>query len=421
MANMKILNPVVLLAAMACVCSVSPVWAACVEEGKDGKEPKATGTMSEAVYHGVDEATKLMSKNQHAEAIEKLTKLVEGGGDFDKAVVYYNLGFAYSSKNDYANAAKSFAKALALKALPAQQQEQLQYNLGQLYIVAGQHDEGVKVLQEYIANACKAVPAEAHIFLANALVERKRYAEALPQIDLAISKAKSVNQSWYEMKLAVSYEQKDFKACAQTLVQLIGLAPTKPEYWKQLSSMFFEMKSDLDAVAVLSVADRQGFIDKPNERQNLFNVYMMLDLPYKAGTMMQESIEKGKLPSDEANLEHVADAWINARESARAETTLKKLATISEKGDYFFKLGAMYGDNEQWKDSREALQKALQKGGLKRAGEAWMRLAVAEYSLKNNDGAIAALQKALTFDETRKQAGEWLRHLTGQTATTARS
>jgi tetratricopeptide (TPR) repeat protein len=413
MANMKFMSPVVVLIAMVCLCGGSRAWAECAEEGK---EAKATGTMSEAVYHGVEEATKLMAKQQHAEAIEKLAKLAEGGEDFDKAVVYYNLGFAYSSKNDYANAAKSFAKALALKVLPAQQQEQLMYNLGQIYIVAGQHDEGIKVLQEYVSTACKPVPAEAHIFLANALVERKRYAEAMPQIDLAISKAKAPNQSWYEMKLAVSYEQKDFKACAQTLVQLLGLAPTKPDYWKQLSSMFFEMKSDLEAVAVLSVADRQGFIEKPNERQNLFNVYMMLDLPFKAGNLMQESIDKGKLPADEANLEHVADAWINARETARAETTLRKLASISERGEYFFKLGAMYGDNERWKDSREALQKALQKGGLKRAGEAWMRLAVAEYSLKNNDGAIAALQKALTFDETRKQAGEWLRHLTGQAA-----
>jgi tetratricopeptide (TPR) repeat protein len=197
-------------------------------------------------------------------------------------------------------------------------------------------------------------------------------------------------------------------------VQLIGLAPAKPDYWKQLSSMFFEMKSDLDAVAVLSVAERQGFIDKPNERKNLYNVYMMLELPYKAGLMLQDSLDKGKVPADEANLESVADAWINARESARAEATLKKLASMSERGVYFYKLGAMYGDNEQWKESREALQKAVQKGGLKRPGEAYMRLAMAEYSLKNTSGAIAALQKAITFDETRKSAGEWLRHLNGQ-------
>jgi hypothetical protein len=48
---------------------------------------------------------------------------------------------------------------------------------------------------------------------------------------------------------------------------------------------------------------------------------------------------------------------------------------------------------------------------LKRTGEAWMRLAVAHYSLKDNRAAIAALQKAINYDESRKQAGEWLRHL----------
>src|SRR5688572_6750319 len=379
---------------------------------------KQTASMSEAVYYGVDEATKLIAKKQMDDAIEKLTKLAENGSDFDKAVVNYNLGFAHSSKSDYGNAAKAFAKALALNALPRQQHQQLQFNLGQLYIVAGQHEEGIKTLQDYIANACTPPPAEAHIFLANALIEKKRFKEAVPQIDLALSKAKAPNQTWLEMKLAVNYELKDFKACAASLVQLIGLAPTKPDYWKQLSTMFFEMKEDMDAVAVLAVAERQGFIDKPAERKNLYIVYMMLDLPFKAGLLMQEAIDKNVLPGNEENLESVANAWINARESARAEATLKKLAATSEKGEFFYKLGAMYGDEERWKESRDMLTKALQKGGVKRTGEAWMRIAVAEHNLKNTPAAVAALQKSMTYDDTRKQAAAWLRHLTGQVAST---
>jgi len=406
----RIVAGALLAAAAYCVSLPAAAQQQCTED------KKATGTMGEAVYHGVNEATKLLGEKKTSEAIDKLTKLANEGSDFDKAVVHYNLGFAHSSKNDYTNAAKAFAKALEFKSLPQQQQEQLQFNLGQLYVVAGQHDEGIKVLQEYLATTCKPPAAEAHIFLANALVERKRFKEALPQIDQALAKTSKPNQSWYEMKLAVAYELKDYKACAQMLVALIGMAPAKPEYWKQLSSMFFEMKSDMEALAVLALAERQGFIDKANERKNLYNVYMMLDLPYKAGLLMQDSIEKGKVPGDEANLESMADAWINARELARAEDTLKKLAAASEKGEYFFKLGAMYGDNERWKESREMLSKAIQKGGLKRTGEAWMRLAVAEYSLKDTSAAVAALQKAMTFDETRKQAGEWLRHLNGSAA-----
>jgi tetratricopeptide (TPR) repeat protein len=370
--------------------------------------------MSEAAYSGLETAMEYMSKQKYNEAIEKLSKLAETGSDYEKAMMNYNLGFAYSSKNDYANAVKVFAKSLSFNVLPRSQSEQLQFNLGQLYIVAGQHEEGIKTLQNYIATACGTVTADTHIFLANALSERKRYQEALPQIDLAIAKAKAPKELWLQMKLAISYELKDYPGCAQALVQLIGLLPDKPDYWRQLSSLFYEMKRDTESVAVLALAERQGYIEKPNEIKNLYSVYMMLELPFKAGTLMQDAIDKKKIPLDEKNLESMADAWINARESAKAEVTLKKLASMSEKGDYYFKLGGMYGDDERWKESKEMLEKALEKGSLKRPGEAWMRLAVADYSLKNVQGAISSLQKAMTFDESRKQASEWLRALGGQ-------
>ncbi len=377
---------------------------------------KAGGDMSEGVYQDTQAAMELLSKQKYNEAIEKLSKNIDKGSDYEKAVLNYNLGFAYSSKNDMPGAVKAFAKALSYKALPRSQSEQLQYNLGQLYIVTGQFDDGIKTLQDYIANACGKVPAEAHIFLANALSEKKRFQEALPQIDLALSKSKEPKEPWVQMKLAIAYEMKDYKACADSLVALIALVPNKPEYWRQLSSMFYEMKQDAEAVAALALAERQGFVDKPNEIKNLYSIYMTMDLPLKAGLLMQESMDKNRIPADETNLSSLADAWINAREAVRAETVLKKLAGISEKGDYYFKLGAMYGDDERWQESQEMLKKAIEKGGLKRTGEAWMRLAVAQHGLKNTAGAVASLQKSATFDETRKQASEWLRHLSGQMA-----
>lgn len=382
---------------------------------------KSAGSMSEAVYRAVQGATDLISKQKHTEAIEKLTKLTDSGSDYEKAVVNYNLGFAYSSRNDLPNAAKSFATALALNALPQSQHEQLQFNLGQLYVVAGRLPEGIATLQSYITESCTPPTAEAHLFLANALSQNKQYAEARTQIDQALAKAKEPKESWLQLKLAINYEMKDFKACAQSLVQLIGLVPHKPEYWKQLSGMFMELKQDTEALAVLSLAERQGFISKPNELKNLYSVYMMLELPFKAGTLVQTAIEQRKLPADETYLEAMANAWINARETARAESTLKQLAAMADRGDYHYKLGAMYGDEERWSESKAALEKAIQKGGLKRTGEAWMRLAVAHYSLKDNRAAIAALQKAINYDESRKQAGEWLRHLNGASATAGAS
>lgn len=382
-----------------------------------GKPEQTDAQLSESTYAAVQAATELLGKQKPAEAIEKLSKLADEGSSYEKALVNYNIGIAHSSRNDYPNAVKAFAKALAADGLPPAQREQLMFNLGQLYIVTAQYDEGIKVLQTYLSTACSPVGAEAHIFLANALSERKRYTEALPQIDQAISKAKEAKESWLQMKLAISYELKDFKACAEALVLLIARVPEKSDYWKQLSSVFYEMKNDAESVAVLSLAEKQGFLQKPQEVRNLYSVYMMLEAPYKAGTLLDEAISRKLLPADEGNLGSLADAWINARETDRAEATLKRLAAMSEKGEYYFKLGAMYGDNERWKDSQAMLERAIEKGGLKRTGDAWMRLAVAHYGQNNNPGAIAALRKAVTFDETRKQAGEWLRMLSAPSAT----
>lgn len=387
--------------------------------GADCANPrKASGTMSEGVYRGVQEATELLAQNKHDEAIARLAKLSNAGSDFEKAVVGYNLGFAYTGREDYANATKAFAAALALNALPQQQHEQLQYNLGQLYIAADKRDEGIETLQAYVAEACGEVSADAHIFLANVLSQASRYGEALPQIEQAISKSKAPKETWLQLKLAINYELKNYADCARTLVELIGVVPDKPDYWKQLSGMFLEMSQDTEAVAVLALAERRGFIAKPQEIKNLYSIYMLLELPYKAGLLIQEAIEQKRAPADEAHLELLANAWLNARESAKAEVSLKQLAAIADRGEHYFKLGGMYGDEERWKESREMLVKAIEKGGLKRAGEAYIRLAVAEHNLQNNGGAQAALTQAMNFDDTRKQAGEWLRHLSGQTAPT---
>jgi tetratricopeptide (TPR) repeat protein len=244
---------------------------------------KAVGAMSEVYYRGVESAMDLMTKSKYNEAIDRLSKMTDGGSDYEKAIVYYNLGFAYSSKNELGNAAKSFEKSLSLNAMPQQQYDQILFNLGQLYVADKQYEVGVRTLERYIAESCTAVTADAHIFLAQAYLEQKKYREALPQDDLAISKSKQVKETWLQLKLAINYELKNYKACAETLVKLISMVPAKADYWKQLSGMFTELKQDAQAVAVLALADRQGFMTTPNEIKNLYTVYMMVDLPYKAG------------------------------------------------------------------------------------------------------------------------------------------
>lgn len=377
---------------------------------------KATGNISEDIIDDMREASVMLGEKKTDLAIEKLKKLVNKGEDYDKAMVNYNLGIAYSEKNDLASSAGAFAKALSYNALSLQNSEQLRFNLGQLYVASGQFDPGIDALRDYMAKACNAVTPDAHVFLASALAERKRYPEAMTEVDTALAKSKVPKESWIQFKLGLLYEQKDYKASAETLLQLIALNAGKADYWKQLAGVLLQMEDSTQAAAVLALAERQGLLATADDIRNLYNTYMIIGEPQKAAQLMDAAISDKKLPLDEKNLESVSNAWINARENDKAEATLKQLASMAERGEYYFRLGAMYGDRERWKDSREMLVRALEKGGLKKPGEAWFRIAVANYGANDVKGAIAALHKALEFEDTKAQASEWLRSLSTQPA-----
>jgi tetratricopeptide (TPR) repeat protein len=395
------------------ISAAAPVYAA--EPAAQCKKPRRdAGLVSENLYRQLEQATDLIGKSKNAEAIEKMNKMVERASGYEKALILYNMGFAYSAMNKLGDALRVFQQALDSHTMPIPQEEQLQFSVGQLYVVNGQFDKGIDTLESYINESCSPVQAEAHIFLANAYSEKKNFPAALKQVDLAIAKSKAPKETWLQLKLALHYELKQMSACAETLFQLIALAPGKPDYWKQLSGILFDLKKDGDSLAVLALADRQGFLKTGNEVKNLANVYMLLEIPYKAGMLMQTALDKNLLPADEKNLELLSSAWINAHDNARAESSLKKLAAIADKGDYALRLGYIYIDSERWKEAVGALEKAAAKG-VKKPGEAAILLAKAHYELGNKRKSAQAAQTALRYDDTRKAASDWLGYLRQET------
>lgn len=380
--------------------------------------PKAQ-SMSDSIMDDMKEASKLLGEKKTDEAIEKLKPLQVKGNEYDKAVVYYNLGMAFVEKQDYATASKLFAKALSYKALPLQQAEQLSYNLGQLYVASGQFDEGINTLKAYVSTACGNVAPEAKVFLASALSERKRYDEALVQINEVLNSGKPVKEAWVQFKLGMQYELKDYKGSADTLLALLSFAPQKSDYWKQLAGVLMQIDDETQAAAVLALAERQGMLGSADDIRNLYSTYMVVGEPLKAAKLLETAVANKKLPNDEKTLESISNAFINARESTKAEETLKQLASMSDRGEYYFRLGGMYGDQERWKESKEMLQRALDKGGLKKPGEAYFRIAVANYSTGDLKGAIAMLQKAQGYDDVKSQASEWLKSLSTEPAPAA--
>lgn len=376
------------------------------------KQRKATGTLSESAYRQLERIHELIAKDRNTEAMERLGAMMErSGNDYEKAIVYQTAAFVHVSQNNYKAAIKAFETAVQLDALPQQPYEQMMFNLAQLYFQDNQTEKAAALLERYFAEATIAPPADAHILLASVYADRKRYRDALPQVDQAIAMAKEPKESWLQLKLALHYELKQFPQCAEVLVQLVQLAPQKEDYWKQLSSVFFEIKRDRESLAVLALAERQGYLDTEGEIRNLANVYLLLEIPYKAAAILQQGLDRKVLKADEKTLSLLGDAWTMAREYDKAEPVLKRAASVADKGDIYFRLGQIYIEDERWKPALEMLEKAQAKGGLKKPGEAAFLEGVAAFNAGNRARAVDALLRAMNHDDSRNNAAQWLGHV----------
>lgn len=376
---------------------------------------KAKGSMTEGTYRKLDKINKLIVDNKNDEALGQLQEMVgkDSYSGYEKALIMQTMAYIYGGQNKYGKAIEMFEQVLNSDVLPQPAWESMLYNVGQLYLADNKIDKAIKTLENYLCQVQGTPSADARMALASAYAEKQRWRDALEQVDLALAGLKTPKESWLHFKLAIHFELKEYPKCAEVLVQLIGIAPAKEEYWKQLSSILFELKNDQESMSVLAIAERQGFIDEEKEIKNLANVYLLMEIPYKAAVVLQRGFDSGAVKPEEKVMSMLADSWYLAREYKRCETALKKLAEFSGKGDVYFRLAQLSIEDEEWKKAIEYLEKAQDKGVSKPGPTAFMA-GIALYNLKDTAGARKQLAKAGEHDDTRSQAVAWMNYIDQQ-------
>ena len=380
------------------------------------KPSRRAGTISELTYKRMERIMVAVGRNEYADSEQKLIELSQKADEeYEKAVIEQTLAYVYAMQNKYAKAIVAYEAALATNALPYQTHEQMMFNIAQMYMSENKFDKGEQMLQRYMQESCNPVP-EAHISLGIIHAERKQFRESLKQTDLALVKSKTPKETWLQLKLALHFELKEMARCAEVLVHLVSLAPMKETYFKQLQGVLTEIKKDHEALAVLALAERRGFIDEEREYLNLANMYMFMDIPLKAAQTLERGFAAKKIESTDKNLEKLANAWFSARENEEAESAMALAARASDKGELWKQLGNIQMEQDKWKEALASFQKAQQKGGTKHPGEVQLMIGVVATHLQQWKTAEAALREAMQHEKYTKQATEWLNHMRAEQA-----
>lgn len=371
------------------------------------------GTMSEGMYRQLERVQNLISEEKYSEAEEQAKKLVDrAGSDYEEAVAAQTLGHIYAAEDNYPQAIVQFKRAVELDALPNPTHYGMIYNIAQLLISTEKYDEGLQWLNRYFNGVpVEAVDLNAYVLAASANAELKNYRTAIDYIKKAISLSKTPKESWYQLLLAMHFELKDYDTAAEVLEKMVKLWPDKKQYWTQLSSVYLELNKDKKALAVLELAHTKGVLNKTSDWKQLAQLYLYLNIPYEGAKVLQEGIDKGIIDADKENLELLGNAWYAAHELDNALEAFKRAGKLSTDGKLDMRRAYLLVDKEEWTEAREALKSALDKGGIKDEGNAYILLGMSHYELGDYDKARDAFHKAMNYDDARKAAGQWLKYV----------
>jgi tetratricopeptide (TPR) repeat protein len=407
--------------------SLSPLFAALLTlalpapasaQGRDcgvERSPDA-GMLDELTWKQLNAIYEDVGEERYDEAYADLQKLLGRAGrdTYLQAVLNQALAQVEWARGNYDPALRYFETAVALDTLPNEAHFALMYQIAQLYFMKDRYDDALASLDLWFCTVPKdKITSAAYVLKASIFAQKGDFPGTLEAIDAAIAMDPDPKESWYQVKLAAHYELEQYPQAADTLELLISRWPDKKLYWTQLSQIYYKLKQDDRALAVMALAWRRQLLDKQGDITYLSSLYSNAEVPYKAAAVLEQGIRDGVVESNKSHWTIVADAWYAAEELERSLAAYAEAGKAASDGEIDLRRGYILVDLERWPDALEALNMALEKGGLdeRRTGEAYLLRGMAQFNLGNLDGASADWGRAGRYERSRDAARQWLNHL----------
>lgn len=367
--------------------------------------------MSEHAYRRFEQITALYGDGRHADALAMAESYLRADlNDYERAMGEQLAGYALVALERPSEAVPRFERAVALDALPNDAHFNMLRSLAQLYASLERWQQSVDVLGRYFASRPEA-SAEDRIMMGQGLVQLGRHREALSWVRGALERVGDApRESWLQLELAILFELDDHAGALDVLKRMVARWPGRLRYWEMLAGVHQELDQDMEALAALTAAYNGGLITGQEKLLNLVRMNLYVGLPYQAGRILARALEAGRVETNRASLELLLEAWVAAREFDLAAGVIDRLAPLSRDGDLYMRKARMRMEQNRWQAALEAVDRALELGGVSEPGNAWLLRGIALLELERLEESRQAFRQAQDFGPgTRRQAREWQR------------
>ena len=380
---------------------------------------KEAPQLSDRTFRTVNKVQELIATEKYSSAKEKLADALDSTGSrkYDRAVLLQQTGFLYSLQDDYTQAAKFFAKALKLNALPVPVAQQVRYSLAQLYLAEEKYKQSVNTMNEWfkVAETTKEKPqAHAYITLASAYVQLGDYRNAIPPTKKAIEMSKNPSESWYLILVASHYELGQLKSVASVLKTLISKYPDKKRYWMQLSGIYMELGQERNSLATLEMVYKMGKLEGEKEYLRFVNFLAYQGIPYKAAKTLEKEMAAGHIDKSKENLDRLASFWQQAKELDDSIVAYQKSYAMSPSAKSQIQIARLMIQSKHYSQAAKFTQSVAPGANTKQKAELAYIRGMAYFELNQPDNALKAMKSAAQSPDIKAMANPWINFLETQ-------
>lgn len=375
-------------------------------------EKKVAGFKNPATYKKMTEINQWMADGQKAQAKTALMEIKNTSSDkFALSIVNQYLARLAYEANNFNQTVQYAREVVQLDALPVNAILSMKKQVAWAYLGKKDYKNAISWMKQYFDQVIKP-PVSDYKALAQLYYQDNDFRNAICPAYIALNKTtkKKDKESLYKMLFGLHYNLKDMAGSATILSEMINHYPDNKKYWEQLFSIEFQRGKQDNALAIYELGYKKGLWTTAKEYKNLASMHSNSGAPLVAAGVLEDGMAKGIVPKNLENMKLLARFYDAAKEREKAISAYDTLSGMSNSGEFAYKIGLNYFEEEKYQQAIKYFQEAVRKGNLKSVdrGYSYLQMGAAQFYLGNETAAINALSKAKDIDKTRKNATSWI-------------
>jgi len=234
--------------------------------------------------------------------------------------------------------------------------------------------------------------------------QKKAIEESIVDLDRSVANLAigPTKENWWLLLRAAHFELDDIKNVRVILERLLIEWPKK-EYWTQLSAIYGQLHFDDKQISSYRTAYEEGFLVRSNELVQMAQLYLSMEVPYKAAVILQKGVDAGQVDLEVKNWRLLSQAWFLAQDDQMAIAALREAAKLSDDGELDIRLARSLANIANFEGCVNSATTAIGKGDLKRDDESYITLGMCQFEVASYEGSKESFGFAEIDAERRKE------------------